>query len=106
MFSVLGKRIKAIPYMLRDKSVPLRKKLIIVGGIIYLLSPLDLIPTVLFPISWVDDLIVWIWILWYLRDELDKYWMGEKPQDLSKKYRGKTVIHNVDFEIKDKGEKN
>jgi len=106
MFKVLGKRIVAIPHLLRDKSVPLRKKLIVIGGFIYLLSPLDLIPVVLFPISWVDDLIVWVWILWYLRDELDKYWMGEKPQDLSKHYRGKTVIYGVDFEIKDKGKKN
>ena len=105
-FSILGKRIKAIPRLLFDKSVPKRKKLIIIGGILYLLSPIDLIPTVLFPISWVDDLIVWIWIIWYLRDELDKYWIGEKPVDLSKSYKGKTVIHGVDFEIKDEEGKN
>ena len=99
LFTVLGRRIKAIPYMLRDKSVPKRKKAIIIGGLIYLFMPFDLIPIVLFPISWVDDLIVWVWIIWYLRDELDKYWIGEKQQDLSKKYKNKTVINDVDFEI-------
>ena len=101
LFTVLGRRIRAIPYMMRDKSVPKRKKAIIIAGLIYLLLPFDIIPVVLFPIGWVDDLIIWVWIIWYLKDELDKYWIGEKRQDLSKKYKNKTVINDVDFEIKD-----
>ena len=105
MIGFLGRRIKAIPQLMRDKAVPKRKKLLIVIGIVYLLSPIDLIPPILFPIAWVDDLIVWAFIIWYLRDELDKYWMGGKKQDYSKKYKRKTVIDNVDFEIKDE-EKN
>ena len=100
LFTVLGKRIKAIPYMMRDKSVPKRKKALIIIGLIYLFLPFDIIPVIIFPLGWVDDLILWVWIIWYLKDELDKYWIGEKPQDLSKKYRHKTVIHDVDFEIK------
>ena len=106
IFRVLGRRIKAIRYMMRDKSVKKRKKALIVAGIIYVFLPLKLIPPILFPhIAWVDSLILWIWILWYLRDELDKYWIGEKPQDLSRNYRGKTVISDVDYEIEDKQER-
>ena len=101
MFTLLGKRIRAIPYMMRDKSVPKRKKVLIAVGIFYLFLPFDLIPPVLFPIGWADDLILWLWIIWYLRDELDKYWNGEKPADLSRKYKNKTVINDVEFEIKD-----
>ena len=100
LFTIIGRRIKAIPYMMRDKSVPFRKKALIVLGIIYLLSPVQIIPPVLFPIGQLDSLLLWVWILWYLKDELDKYWIGEKQQDLSKKYRNKTVIDDVDFEIK------
>ena len=100
-FRLLGRRIKAIPRFLKDKSVPKRKKAIVIAGIVYLLLPFDIIPIVLFPVAWVDDLIVWIWILWYLREELDKYWEGEKGEDLSKKFRGKTIISDVDFEVKD-----
>jgi len=101
---MLLKRIKAIWFMMKDKSVPKRKKALIIAGIIYLVSPIDLIPIVLFPIAWVDDLILWIWILWYLRDELDKYWLGDKPNDLSKQYRGKTVINDVKYEVRDEKE--
>lgn len=91
-FNVIFKRIKAIRFMMADKSVPKRKKLLIVLGIIYLFLPVDLIPPVLFPIAWMDDLVLWIWILWHLKDELDKYWLGEKAEDLSKKYKSKDVI--------------
>lgn len=99
-FRVIIRRIKAIRFMMKDRSVPKRKKALVIAGIIYLFLPFDLIPPILFPIAWVDDLILWIWILWHLRDELDKYWMGEKEVDLSKKYRGKTVIDDVEYEVR------
>lgn len=100
---VILRRIKAIKFMMKDKNVPLRKKALVVFGIIYLLLPIDIIPVVIFPVSWVDDLILWIWILWHLRDTLDSYWIGEKATDLSKVYRNKNVIDDVEFKVeKDK----
>jgi len=99
-FRVILNRIKAIKFMMKDKSVSKRKKALIIVGIIYLFLPIDLIPPILFPIAWIDDLILWLVILWYLRSELDKYWLGEKEVDLSKKYRGKDVIDDVDYEVK------
>jgi uncharacterized membrane protein YkvA (DUF1232 family) len=86
--------------MLRDKSVPLRKKLIIVAGIGYLFLPFKFFPPI-FVWGMLSNVIVWLWILLYLKDELDKYWVGEKPQDFSKKYKDKTIIDDVDFEIED-----
>lgn len=96
---VIVKRVKAIRFMMKDKTVPRRKKALIVAGIIYLFLPFDLIPPVLFPVAWIDDLILWIWILYHLRETLDKYWMGEKPADYSAKY--KDSIEDVDYEIKE-----
>lgn len=101
---VIFKRIKAIRFMMKDKSVPKRKKALIIAGLIYLVLPVDLIPPVLFPIAWIDDLILWLWILWHLREELDKYWLGEKTVDFSKKYRGKTIIDDVEYEVRGKDE--
>lgn len=104
---VLLRRIKAIRFMLADKSVPKRKKALIIFGIIYLILPVDLIPPILFPIAWIDDLILWIFILYYLSNELDKYWTGGKPKDFSKKYHGKNFVDDVEYEVnekKDKGE--
>ncbi len=74
------------------------KKALVIAGIIYLFA-LDLIPPVLFPIAWIDDLILWIWILYHLRETLDKYWMGAKPADYSKKY--KDSIEGVEYEVKE-----
>lgn len=102
-FGILFKRIRAIRFMMADKTVPKRKKALIVFGLVYLFLPVDLIPPILFPIGFVDDLILWIFILWYLKDTLDTYWMGGKPVNYSKKY--KNTIDDVDFEVKEEDEK-
>ncbi len=100
-FRMMIKRIKAIRFMMKDKTVPRRKKALVVLGIIYLFLPVDIIPPILFPIAWIDDLILWIWILWYLRETLDKYWMGEKNVNYSKKYKNKTIIDDAEYEVKE-----
>ena len=94
---ILLKRIKAIRFMMADKTVPKRKKALVVFGLIYLFLPVDLIPPVLFPFGFLDDLVLWIWILYTLKVTLDTYWMGEKPVNYSKKY--KDAIEQDDFEV-------
>lgn len=96
---VIIRRIKAIRFMMADKSVPKRKKALIIFGILYIFFPIDLIPPILFPFSLIDDLLLWIFILWYLSSELDKYWTGGKTKDYSKKYRGKTFVNHVEYEV-------
>jgi len=98
-FRVLIKRIKAIRFMMADKSVPKRKKALLIFGIIYIFLPVDIIPMVFFPVAWLDDLVLWILILWYLSSELDKYWTGGKTKDFSKKYRGKTIVDDVEYKV-------
>jgi uncharacterized membrane protein YkvA (DUF1232 family) len=98
---IIAKRIKAIRFMMADKTVPKRKKLLIVAGIVYLFLPFDIIPPVLFPFGWVDDLIVWLWIIWHLRDTLDRYWMGEEAVDPAEKYKGKKIIDAANFKVED-----
>ncbi|MDR2296502.1 MAG: DUF1232 domain-containing protein [Clostridiales Family XIII bacterium] len=101
---IIGRRIKAIRHMMADRTVPKRKKLLVVAGIVYLFLPFDIIPPVLFPFGWIDDLIIWLWIIWHLKDTLDVYWNGEKTVDLSGRYKGKKIIDG-DFEIKDDSKK-
>ena len=95
-FRVLSKRIKAISSMMKDKTVPKRKKLLIVLGIIYLFL---LIPPVLFPFGFLDDLVLWIWIIWHLKDTLDQYWVGEKEVDLSRDFKNKDIVEGVEFTV-------
>ena len=98
-FRVLSKRIKAISSMMKDNTVPKRKKLLIVLGIIYLFLPIDLIPPVLFPFGFLDDLVLWIWIIWHLKDTLDQYWVGEKEVDLSRDFKNKDIVEGVEFTV-------
>lgn len=98
---IILKRLKAVFYLLKDKTVPFRKKALVIFGIIYLLLPVDIIPPILFPFGFIDDAILWIYILWTLKDELDTYWLGEKAEDLSKKFRDKDVVEGVEFNIEE-----
>lgn len=100
-FQVLIKRLKAIKHFMRDKGVPLRKKIIIVAGILYLISPIDLIPEPILLFGAVDDIVLWTFIIWYLKDELDKYWVGADEVKPAAKFRGKNIIDDVPFEVED-----
>ena len=98
-FRVLIKRLKAIRFMMADKAVPWYKKAVVIAGIVYLFLPFDIIPPILFPFGIIDDIIIWLLILWYLSSELDKYWIGEKPKDYSRKFRGKNVVDDVEYDV-------
>jgi len=104
-FRVLASRIKAISSMMADKTVAKSKKLLVILGIVYLFLPVDLIPPVLFPFGFLDDLVLWIWILWTLKDTLDNYWVGEKEQDFSGNYSKKDIIEGVDFTVEQEDKK-
>lgn len=95
---ILG-RIKAIKAMMADKTVPKRKKLLVIAGLAYLFMPLDIVPVVLGPVALVDDLVLWAWILWNLKDTLDAYWVGEKVNDFSKEFSGKNLVEGVEFKV-------
>ena len=98
---VILSRLKAIRFMMADKTVPKTKKALIIAGIAYLFLPLDLIPAMVFPLSLIDDVVVWLLIIWYLRRELDVYWTGEKNRDLAKKYKNRDIVDDVEFEVEE-----
>ncbi len=94
------KRLKAIKYFLADKKVRLYKKAIIIGGLIYLFSPIDLIPAPVLGFSILDDLTLWGFILYYFKDELDTYWK-DKNMLSTEKYKDKIIIEDVKYEEED-----
>ena len=100
-FNVILKRIIAIKAMMKDKSVSKWKKLLVIFGLVYFFVPIDLIPGTVFPLGMLDDLILWIGILYFLRETLDNYWLGEKTVDLSREYKDKTVINDVEYEVEE-----
>ena len=103
-FRFLFKRIRAIKEMMKDKTVPKRKKALVIFGLVYLFLPVDLIPPVLFPFGFLDDLVLWLFIIWHLSDILDTYWMGEKTTDYSGKFKSKNLVENVSFDVDEDGD--
>lgn len=95
---LLLKRIRNIGYLLKDKKTSLFKKILVVFGIIYLVSPLDLIPFPVLGFSVIDDIVLWIFILSYLKDELDKYSTNNNKKDNT--FKDKTIIDSVEYEIR------
>ena len=95
-FAVLGKRIKSIKALLKDPKVPKRKKLLVIFRIIYLIMPNDLIPAPVLIFGFVDDLVLWLFILTHLRDELDKYWKEDESSfSAERDLKGKTIIEST-----------
>lgn len=95
-FAVLGKRIKSIKALLKDPNVPKRKKFLVIFGIIYLLMPIDLIPAPVLIFGFVDDIVLWLFILTHLKDELDQYWK-ESEESFSTKddLKDRTIIETT-----------
>lgn len=74
-------------------------------GIIYLLSPIDLIPAPILGFSIIDDLVLWAIILSWLGEELDRYWMDVNPvvgdAKIRKDIRGKKIFESSAEEVDD-----
>ena len=104
-FRFIINRVKAISSMMKDKTVPKHKKALVIFGLIYLVLPVDIIPPVLFPFGFLDDLVLWIWIIWHLKDTLDQYWVGEKTVDYSKDFKSENRVEGVDYKVDTDGEK-
>jgi uncharacterized membrane protein YkvA (DUF1232 family) len=50
-----------VPNLLRTlmrKDVTLKSKLLLLAGLVYLISPVDLLPDVLLGLGWLDDLVI------------------------------------------------
>ncbi|MEA2545839.1 MAG: hypothetical protein QOI09_1112 [Chloroflexota bacterium] len=84
----LGELVRLVPDLLRlvrsllaDRSVPVRVRLALIGLLAYLINPIDLIPEFIPVLGPLDDVIVAILVLRYVRrrlgdDELRRRWPG------------------------------
>lgn len=95
------KRIASLGRMMKDRNVSLWKKALFVFAVIYLFIPTELIPDFLLPIGFLDDIILWICVLQILKGTLDGYIGPDISRNAKKRYRGKDIIDNVEFEVKE-----
>jgi uncharacterized membrane protein YkvA (DUF1232 family) len=69
----LIKYLKALRRYLTDSNVQWYKKSIVIGALIYFVSPIDTIPDIAPILGYLDDLGVITWTLKFLGDELKTY---------------------------------
>lgn len=82
--------VKNIFKFLKDKNVSKFNKFLLIFAILYVISPIDLIPFPVIGFSILDDIAVFIVILYYLRDYLAVY--NIKPDNGN-------IYENTDYKI-------
>ena len=93
-------RIKGIIPMFKDKEVKWWKKAIFIIGVVYLLLPFDLIPPLIPVFGWLDDVALWVAILYFFGPELDRHMPENVAQSRNKKYRYKDEdVHEVEYTV-------
>jgi uncharacterized membrane protein YkvA (DUF1232 family) len=81
LIGVVPDVLRLVRDLLRDRSVPLRPRLALLGLLAWLISPIDLIPEFIPVLGPLDDVVVAVLVLRYVRrrlgeDELRRRWRG------------------------------
>lgn len=93
----LLKRLVALPKMLKDPQVKLYKKIMVIVGLAYLISPMDLIPDPILGLGVVDDAALITYIISTIKEELDKHVVSRKKDPINKD----KIVDHVDYKIDD-----
>jgi len=80
--------LRLVRDLIADRTVPLRVRVILVGLLVWLISPIDLIPDFVPVVGPVDDLIVTVVVLSYVRRRLG-------DQELRLRWRGSEEAYQL-----------
>lgn len=69
-------KIRLLVRYVKDKDVSVFKKLLILGGLLYLIFPMDIVPDVLIGLGLLDDAAVLLFVWNAIKSELIEY--GDK----------------------------
>jgi len=86
-------KISLISKFLFDKKIPLKEKWWIIIPVIYVLSPVDLIPEPILGFGIVDDIVMLGFLLSIVVDKTKKY---HDKNEMNKE----KIIENVEYEVK------
>lgn len=104
IFPLFISEIKSIISMMKDKYARKRYKAVVIFGLIYLFSPIDLIPAPVLGFSIIDDIAVWAVILSYLKKPLAEYKDNTAGNKKGGAYKGKKVVEVDDYVVMDEDE--
>lgn len=91
------KRIKLTIQYMKDRNVSVFKKLLIIGSLLYLVFPVDIVPDFIIGLGILDDITVLAFIWLALKSEIDAYGSKKEAATIKK-------ARVIPFEIKDKNE--
>ncbi len=100
-------KISLVFKFLFDKNIPLKEKWWIIIPVIYMFSPVDLIPEPILGFGFVDDIIVLGFLLSLVNSKAKKYYdensnnFDKKDEENKKDVKNEKIIENVEYEIKD-----
>lgn len=91
------KRIKLTMQYLKDKNVSVFKKLLIIGSLLYLVFPVDIVPDFIIGLGILDDITVLTFIWVALKSEIDDYGNKKGAESIKK-------ARVIPFESREKNE--
>ncbi len=84
-----------------DKNIPIKEKWWIILPLIYIVSPIDLIPAPVLGLSIIDDAVVILYLLSVINGKTKKYYGNAYKNDKGQKNQQENIVDNVEYEIKD-----
>lgn len=97
--NIFKKIILSIRYLF-DSRVPFRKKIWLIITILYIVSPIDLIPEPVMLFGILDDLTLLTFVLSKLSSELEDYSISKEKEEKEKNIKDK-IIEDVEYDIKE-----
>lgn len=86
-----------------DKQIPLKHKWWILIPLIYILSPIDLIPAPIFGFSVVDDIVMIVYLLSVVNEKTTKYNYNQPKNNNKNNYNNKNdnkeIIEGVEYKV-------
>ena len=89
-------KIKLLIKYVKDKEVSIFKKLLILGGFLYLIFPMDIIPDFIIGLGLLDDAAVLLFIWNAIKSELSEY-----EDKIARTHVDESKIIEVDFKKED-----
>ena len=78
------KKIKLTIQYMKDKNVSVFKKLLIIGSLLYLVFPVDIVPDFIIGLGILDDITVLAFIWFALKSEIDDYGNKKGAESIKK----------------------
>ena len=94
----LIRRIGVLPKLLRDPNVRFTKKMMVIGGLIYFLSPFDILADPILGLGFIDDTVLMLFIISKVKGELDKYIQKDTN---NAKFEKEKIVDEVNYKIDD-----